>query len=452
MEHKLIEPHPGMKFIDPATASRAQERREHLLSGMNKRITMSCGRTKPHYRTLSPGCRSCMEGTWSCLFINGICNASCFYCPSPQNSKDQPMTNTLVFEKASDYVSYVEKFGFRGVSISGGEPFLTFSRTLEYLRAVRAAFPEMHLWMYSNGKLATTEKLRQLAAAGLNEIRFDISAFNYGLAAVEMASGIIETVTVEIPAIPEDRDLLQNLLLLMAHRGVHHLNLHQIRCTPHNRNNLVARGYTFIRGQSLTVLESEITALEILDYTERQQLPLPVNYCSFPYKNRYQAAAWRKHLAPHILGSYECPTETGYIRALYLHTPVETLEILMTSLSKTDENILYQLNKSRERLYLHPSLIESVPENLPLRVTYYNPVMLQSVSYQNLFREIQLHTGYRLVLEKYPVLEDRELTTDECRYIIRQYHHQESGSNESPQNMQSLAPYECLEEGLAPYL
>jgi len=452
VENKLTEPYPGMKFIDPATASRAEKRREHLLSGKNKHISISCGGTKPHYGALSPGCRSCTEGTWSCLFINGICNASCFYCPSPQNSKDQPMTNTLVFEKASDYVSYVEEFGFRGVSISGGEPLLTFDRTLEYLKTVRASFPEMHLWMYSNGKLATVEKLRQLSAAGLNEIRFDISAFDYGLTAVEMASGIIETVTVEIPAIPEDQDLLQNLLPVMAHRGVHHLNLHQIRCTPHNRDNLVARGYTFIRGQGLTVLESEITALEILDYAERQKLPLPVNYCSFPYKNRYQAAAWRKHLAPHILGSYESPTGTGYIRALYIHAPIEALEFFMSSLSTADTDILFQLNKSRERLYLHPSLIESVPENLPLRVTYYNPVMLQSVSYQNLFREIQLQTGYRLVLEKYPVLEDRELTSGECHYIIRQYHCRDNGSNNSPQKMSSLVPYECLEEGLAPYL
>ena len=181
MDTTLADPFQGLNYVDPQAASRAEEKRGNLLSRMEELVTLSCGGTKPHYGPLSPGCSSCTGGTWSCLFINGICNARCFYCPSPQDSKDLPTTNTLVFEKPADYVSYVDRFGFMGVSISGGEPFLTFDRTLDYLKALRQSRPDLHLWMYTNGKLATVEKLRQLAAAGLNEIRFDISAFDYDL-------------------------------------------------------------------------------------------------------------------------------------------------------------------------------------------------------------------------------------------------------------------------------
>ncbi|MBG0778691.1 MAG: radical SAM protein, partial [Desulfotignum balticum] len=36
--------------------------------------------TKLTTHGISPGCRFCGQGEWSCLFINGVCNARCFYC------------------------------------------------------------------------------------------------------------------------------------------------------------------------------------------------------------------------------------------------------------------------------------------------------------------------------------------------------------------------------------
>jgi hypothetical protein len=47
-----------------------------------------------------------------------------------------------------------------------------------------------------------------------------------------------------------------------------------------------------------------------------QGISLPVNYCSFPYKRRYQHAAVRRRGALTIFVAGEVMTEPGYLRAL----------------------------------------------------------------------------------------------------------------------------------------
>lgn len=121
--------------------------------------------------------------------------------------------------------------------------------------------------MYTNGLLVTQDKLKTLRDNGLDEIRFDLSADHYRLDALKMAIGIIPRVTVEIPAIPGDLEQTKQLIEQLHGLGVDHLNLHQIRCTSFNRNQLAKRGYTFLHGPGVTVLETELTALELIRYS-----------------------------------------------------------------------------------------------------------------------------------------------------------------------------------------
>lgn len=59
------------------------------------------GASKLDGRNLSPGCRSCGEGTWSCLFVSGLCNAACFYCPTSQLDKGVPTPRPACFSAIS---------------------------------------------------------------------------------------------------------------------------------------------------------------------------------------------------------------------------------------------------------------------------------------------------------------------------------------------------------------
>jgi uncharacterized protein len=306
-----------LELLSPERATAAHAERDQLLAWLRENAEFACNDTKVDGRRLSPGCRTCAAGGWSCLFINGRCNASCFYCPTSQDETGDPLTNGIPFATPEDYAEYVALFGFTGVGISGGEPLLTLDRTLAYLAAVRRRLGDaIHLWMYTNGTLLTAEIAGALRSAGLDEIRFDIGATNYDLTKLRLAVGVIPTVTVEIPAVPEEEELLREKLVEMAQAGVKHLNLHQLRLTPYNLRHLAGRDYTFVHGESVTVLESELTALRLVRYAIEEGIDLPINYCSFPYKRRYQHAAARRRGIPFIRGAGETVTEAGYLRAI----------------------------------------------------------------------------------------------------------------------------------------
>jgi len=309
--------YPFINWIDGEKAALAESERRSLISRPG--VLVSCRGTKIHHGPLSPGCRQCAAQAWSCLFITGRCNGRCFYCPTPQITDDPPMSGSVTFPRAADFAAYVRCFGFGGASISGGEPFLEFETSLEYVRALRQTCgPELHVWLYTNGILATAGKLRQLVQAGLDEIRFDIGATDYDLRHVRMASGIVPTVTVEIPAVPEEEERLLQLLPGLHQAGVSHLNLHQLRLTPHNARNLLERDYTFVHGPKVTVLESEICALRLVAASAGNDLPLAVNYCSFVYKHRFQAAASRARFGPRLLDDHEALTASGFIRTVQI--------------------------------------------------------------------------------------------------------------------------------------
>ena len=306
-----------LEFPGSGQAAAAQGERKELLAWLQENAEFGCADTKVDCRRLSPGCRTCAAGGWSCLFINGRCNASCFYCPTSQDDTGDPLTNGIPFATPEDYAEYVARFGFTGASISGGEPLLTLDRTLAYLDAVRRRCGDtVHLWLYTNGTLLTREIVGELRSAGLDEVRFDIGATNYNLSKLHLAVGVIPTVTVEIPTVPEDEELLREKLTEMAQSGVQHLNLHQLRLTPHNLRHLANRAYTFVHGESVTVLESELAALRLVRQAIEQGIDLPVNYCSFPYKRRFQHAAARRRGIPFVRADHEAVTEAGYLRSL----------------------------------------------------------------------------------------------------------------------------------------
>ncbi len=302
----------AINWLNPYGASDFEAQRDVLLKALNSNVLFKG--TKPYHGQISKGCQICGEGEWSCLFITNKCNAKCFYCPVPQNEDELPSTQGLDFTNSADYAAYVKHFDFKGVSFSGGEPLLFFDRTNDYLQSVRKhCRDEVYVWMYTNGLLVDKQKMELLAGNGLNEIRFDIGATGFSLDKVKLAKGLIPNVTIEIPAVPEEKDKLIAMLPNMIDAGVTNLNLHQLRLTPHNADKLVKRGYTIVNAERPLVLESELTALEIINAAHEQGLPIGINYCSFHYKHRFQKAGYRRMIARKLYAD-KVITAAGYVR------------------------------------------------------------------------------------------------------------------------------------------
>nr|WP_319266648.1 radical SAM protein [uncultured Draconibacterium sp.] len=302
----------NLSWLNSYSANEAQEKKVALLEKAENVLFKG---TKPYYKQISNGCKLCGLGQWSCLFITGKCNASCFYCPASQQEDHLPTTQNLSFADSAAFAEYVNHFRFKGVSFSGGEPLLQFDRTLDYLKQVRRKCnPETYVWMYTNGILAETQKFRKLASAGINEVRFDIGATAFRLDKIAAAKGIVPVITIEIPAVPEELERLKKLLPEMVKAGVSNLNLHQLRLTQHNVKQLSKHNYTYIHAEQPVVLESELAALELIAYAHEHSIDIGINYCSFHFKNRFQKAGFRNKVATALANDEDVLTQNGYIR------------------------------------------------------------------------------------------------------------------------------------------
>jgi uncharacterized protein len=461
---------PTQSQAREGTAERESLVGELLRSG----VVIGCHDTKLDCRKLSPGCEACKEGNWSCLFINNLCNGACFFCPTPQAEQDLPTTNTLTFSEPDDYADYIARFGFQGVSISGGEPLLDFDRTLAFLSAIRARCGDaIHLWIYTNGILLKEAHLHALRATGLDEIRFNLAATDYRLDKVKMAVGHIPLVTVEIPAIPEDQERLKQVIADLKSIGVRCLNLHQLRLTPHNFEELHKRPYTYLQGPRVTVLESELTALRLMHYNLTAGIDLPINYCSFPYKNRYQQTAARRRAAACIRKPWEELTETGLIRSLGIEGRPEDIKGLTEMLPRQElDEERWSSKGGGDRLYFHPAIgISHIwpggeTGRYSLLIRYEDAALRQGVSYAHPFRKIVLNENRVLYAERWPVTEDLVLHGRDIVSFARLYLGDNGGAKWGGTNAlggkdkyfpDGEAPWgkihhcECMPSGLADY-
>lgn len=379
--HTVFRKYDQLKWLNPYQAIELEEQRDALFNSFSEKVAYSFKETKPWINRLSPGCKLCGEGEWSCLFITGRCNANCFYCPAPQDMDDLPTAQKLEFEDPLKYVDFINHFGFKGCSFSGGEPLLVFDRTLHFLKTIRQhCSPDLYIWMYTNGILAEEAKFKALADSGINEVRFDIGATDYHLKGLRKASQIIPNLTVEIPAVPEELMRLKEVIPQLIDAGVTNLNLHQLRLTDYNVTKLSQHDYTYLHGEHPTVLESELTALEIIRFVDEQGLDIGVNYCNFQYKNRFQKAGYRSKVASRVVGTREIVTENGFVRKLYIPLDRSVTPTTNAFVESPDKFQLVSLDEFKE-----------VSDQIPFVVVDYTGIILHhQKNHQPLFEYLTI--------------------------------------------------------------
>ncbi len=440
-----------LRFLKADEIPTTEAFRAGILADLEGKVRSVCNGSKLYSNRLSPGCKLCSEGQWSCLFINGKCNCDCFYCPTSQDEIGLPTTNNLTFRLPSDYAAYLETFGFGGMSLSGGEPLLTPGRCLGFLDTAKKHLGDkLHTWLYTNGSLVTSDILKQLRDAGLDEIRFDIGAINYSTAKAALAVGIIPNVTVEIPAVPEKLELMQERLIEMNDLGINFLNLHQLRLTTYNFPKLKQRDYTYVHGERITVLESELTALQLIRHGLEQNLELGINYCSFVYKNRYQRAAARGRGSSLSGKHYEELTEAGYLRTLVARSTGADLVRLTANLPQGDDQG-WELSPHQDLLFCTGQVLEQLPTSgLELNVSYAETPVLDQVSYRYPFRELRLPSNRKMVIERRKLAEVTLKENEIGRFARILKGNDHTAANELEQ-WQDIERFEQLPKGLQTY-
>ena len=98
----------------------------------------NCGKEK-----LSPGCQSCKDGRWICIFPSFVCNAECKFCPrlTEEMVRRAPMSPMSLDLILMNIDRHRDEIG--GISISGGEPLIcgTINITKKIIKRVKRRFP-----------------------------------------------------------------------------------------------------------------------------------------------------------------------------------------------------------------------------------------------------------------------------------------------------------------------
>ena len=236
-------------------------------------------------RGLPAGCRSCLKGRGTNLYVTGLCTRDCFFCFNHKPRKDELVVHGIPVKSAAEAAEVVERFQLHSVGISGGEPLLFPDRVVELLRALRALGRPLRIELYTNGDRAVPALLRRLKGAGLDSLRINMAARDYDLSPLRRALDIFSDLAVEIPAVPSQLARQKKLILELEALGVPYLNLHELFVSPENAARMTAEGYAAVDADHQHLIwkpvpESGEAALKLLLFALRHTRRLSAYYCS----------------------------------------------------------------------------------------------------------------------------------------------------------------------------
>jgi len=249
-----------------------------------------------YYSYLSEGCRLCRRGAKLVLFVTGVCNNRCFYCPisEERRGKDVVFANEREVRSIEDLKEEAEMMDALGVAVTGGEPLLRLDRVLKYIRLFR----DLHIHLYTSVP-ASNGTIRRLAEAGLDEIRFHPPELKNVWAyrdSVKFAKSLGLEVGLEIPALRYDDEIAK-----FVNEMDIFLNLNELEFSSTNYDELVKRG--FEPNEHYGTKGSDKIARMYADVVEK------FHYCTARLKDRAQLRRRLIRMAMKLPEFYEITRE-----------------------------------------------------------------------------------------------------------------------------------------------
>ena len=238
------------------------------------------------------GCRLCMDGLKTVIFITGLCADRCYYCPisNERRSVDVVYVNEVNLHNPEDFKALeleIIASGSKGAGITGGDPLLVYGRLVKYVARLKRVFGDkFHIHVYTSGTQARTNMFKELSDIGLDEIRFHIVSKDTWRA-IEHALKYDMDVVIEVPAIPNSKEWLLSLILKAEELGVEYVNINELEVSESNYEALIMRGFKFDYN-GVAVVGSESVALETLRLVDELGVKVNVHYCPSVFKDRYQ--------------------------------------------------------------------------------------------------------------------------------------------------------------------
>jgi pyruvate formate-lyase activating enzyme-like uncharacterized protein len=279
------------------------------------------------------GCELCMKGAKLVLFVTGLCEKKCYYCPisKKRGGVDKSWANEREVKSPEDIIEEAERMRALGAGVTGGDPAVRLGRTLKYIKLLKGHFDPFHVHLYTTYPLSR-ESLKRLKEAGLDELRFHLLEPDVMKSVKNSARLEIET-GVEIPAIPGHDKKIIKIAKSLEGAGGSFLNLNELEFSETNASELKKRGYE-LKSQLLhAVAGSEETAKKVQNALVNQKLM--VHCCSSSFKDRVQLKKRLIRTAKNVKQDFEEVSEDGLlIKGVIVPLSQEKdLESLKTELS-----------------------------------------------------------------------------------------------------------------------
>lgn len=262
---------------------------------------------------MARGCDLCFPGRKAVIFVTGLCDDSCFYCPVSREKlgHDVFYVNEVRVSTVEEAIAEVARTSARGASLTGGDPLVALHRTLAIVRGLKEWFgPEFHIHLYTSGRRMTVETARALWISGVDEIR--IHPTNPSLldrvSLVKKHTGM--SVGVEMPIAPGFEALAIKSIEFVERYGGDFVNLNELEIVEPNAKGLLTRGYTESRERPFTVKGSLEAALKVLEWASKNS-SVPVHFCPASFKDSIQTGNRLRTTAHVDAYWYEQPTPSG---------------------------------------------------------------------------------------------------------------------------------------------
>ena len=320
--------------------------------------------------TLPQGCILCTKGSKMVLFVTGLCESSCYYCPLSQekSGQDVAFADEVPVTDDSDIVLEAQAIRSEGAGISGGDPLCDLERTLRYMKLLKETYgPSFHLHLYTSQTDVNAEVLIKLRDAGLDEIRFHPQTSDWS--GIQRAVDLGMTVGLEVPSIPGKQDDLKKLASRAEELGVSFLNINELEASETNFEKLVSMGMRLTSLESSSIEGSASAAREVLEWSREGLQNLSVHFCSARFKDSVQMRRRLERRLEQTIREFEVRDEQdpllilGVIRAVHGRKLERgQLEVIHTTLQdQFDVPVdLMNIDEARNRVEVAPWVIEKV--------------------------------------------------------------------------------------------
>ena len=308
---------------------------------------------------LPKGCKLCIKGRKSVLFVTGICNVNCYYCPisNEKKGKDISYINERRVEKKEDILEEMKACDSKGASFTGGDPLLKIEKCLDYAKLIKDFDSKNHIHLYTGSTDKTIKRLEKLEGY-VDEIRFHVK----GEKEIGKINGILDMdfkFGIEIPAIPGEFERIGSIIESASSSGFSFINLNEFEYSETNWDNLSEKGFDFDSDTSM-VKGSKDLSLKLLEKYEH--LPISIHFFPSVLKDSVQLRRRWERRAKKTKKYYEEVEDCLIVKGELSGDAQEIVKYLRDELNIS--NKMYEV--FGDKVFTHWAVAESISENKKL--------------------------------------------------------------------------------------